>query len=181
MVPQVARVANEYGVPVISSGGTDSITEKYALGIETRYFDRKKNPFGVHVLHIGDLDPHGIHIFIALAEDASAFNREAKNDYTTVDFTRLAVTPAQIIDLSLTTNPVKIATAMPAYPYDFTCQAEAIPPDKLAEIVRSAITDQREELTGWKFNEAAYARVLKAEKRLQKSLLKRLKARGATS
>jgi hypothetical protein len=181
MVPQVARVANEYGVPVISSGGTDSITEKHALGIEARYFDRKKNPFGVHVLHIGDLDPHGIHIFIALAEDASAFCREAENDFVSLDFTRIAVTPAQIIDLGLVKNKLKPFKGMPAFPYDFTCQVEAIPPDELADIIRSAITDQRENLTGWKFNEAAYARVLKAEKRLQKSLLKRLKDERAAS
>jgi hypothetical protein len=29
MVPQVARVANPYGVPVISSGGFESLTEKH--------------------------------------------------------------------------------------------------------------------------------------------------------
>ncbi|HKI15242.1 MAG TPA: hypothetical protein VKA12_09620 [Roseiarcus sp.] len=55
----------------------------------------------------------------------------------------LAVTPQQVIELGLTTQ-----TANPADAREFdgvngdgvsTCQAEAIPPDQLAEIVRSAV------------------------------------------
>jgi hypothetical protein len=178
MVPQVARVADEWGVPVVSSGGTDSIAEKHNLGIED--YDQEKNEYGVHVLHIGDLDPNGIHIFIALSEDASAFP-QVYSDGEAPDFTRIAVTPDQVERLELRKNPVKRQInkkgqdVTPAYPHDYTCQAEAIAPDELARIVRAAITDERETLTGYCFDQTAYDKVLAAEKRLQKSLLKRLK------
>jgi hypothetical protein len=154
MVPQVERVANEYGIPVISSGGFDSLTEKHALGEE--YNDAE-------VLHIGDLDPHGIHIFIALAEDVSAFASHYGN---VIDFTRLAVTPKQIEKLHLDTSPLERNDKTPAYPHDFTCQAEAIPPNELAKIVRKAILDR--------LDDDAYSAVLVNEDELHTELEDRL-------
>ncbi len=71
MVPQLARVAHEYGIPVLSSGGFDSVTEKHAFAVEIANDGRP-----TEVLHIGDHDPSGAHMFIALAEDVEAFARE---------------------------------------------------------------------------------------------------------
>jgi hypothetical protein len=51
MVPQLARVANPFGVSVISSGGFDSLTEKHLFG---------QDRYDIEVLHIGDFDPSGI-------------------------------------------------------------------------------------------------------------------------
>jgi hypothetical protein len=157
MVPQIARVANRYGVHVMSSGGFDSITEKHAMG---RDLDNTE------VLHIGDLDPSGIHVFISLAEDVSAFAEHYGND---VDFTRLAVTPKQVKKLKLHTsprerNPDGTWKDDRAYPHDFTCQAEAISPDDLANIVRDAITDPE------RFDRDAYDEVLAAEEELHAEL-----------
>jgi hypothetical protein len=45
------------------------------------------------VLHIGDHDPSGVHVFSSLAEDVRAICDEHAVDVT---FTRLAVTPEQI-------------------------------------------------------------------------------------
>jgi hypothetical protein len=128
MVPQLARVADEYGIPVMSGGGFDSLTEKHRLA---------ESNDDTEVLHIGDFDPSGIHVFVSLAEDVSAF---AKHYGRTIDFTRLAVTPDQIEELSLNTSPLKRTdhSHMLAFSGDVTCQAEAIPPDELARIVREA-------------------------------------------
>jgi hypothetical protein len=56
----------------------------------------------------------------------------------------------------------------PAYPHNFTCQAEAIPPDELARIVREAIEDRID----WK----AYNKVLRREKALHSELAKKLRS-----
>jgi hypothetical protein len=153
MVPQLARVANEYGVPVFSSGGFDSLTEKHLFG-------RDRN--GIEVLHIGDFDPSGIWMFIALAEDISAFADEYGN---TIDFTRIAVTPEQIEKLGLATQDMNPDDKR-AFPGTITAQAEAIAPDELARILRKAIEDR--------FNMKVYRAVLKQEKALHEELGERL-------
>src|SRR5688572_4606243 len=63
MMPQLARVAEAYSVPVFSSGGFDSLTIKFNIAEEFSSWKRVK------VLHIGDHDPSGIHVFHSLAED----------------------------------------------------------------------------------------------------------------
>jgi hypothetical protein len=100
----------------------------------------------VEVLHIGDHDPSGAHIFLALQEDVEAF---ATFYSLSISFTRLAVTPEQVIELSLPTAPPK-ATDRRAFE-GTTCQAEAIPPDVLRQILLDAVRervddDVREEL-----------------------------------
>jgi hypothetical protein len=118
MAPMLAEVARQYGVPVLSSGGFDSLTAR------------------AEVLHIGDHDPSGVHLFSSLAEDVAAMVDYLGGEFEPV-FTRLAVTPAQIAELDLPTAPPK-ATDRRAFSGE-TVQAEAIPPDVLARIVREAI------------------------------------------
>jgi hypothetical protein len=67
MKPQIEAVADDYGVPVIASGGFDSLTAKYQLA----------GSLGEHhelteVLHIGDHDPSGVHLFTSMADDIKA-------------------------------------------------------------------------------------------------------------
>jgi hypothetical protein len=88
MVPQLADVANDYGIPVISSGGFDSVTEKHGLAERISWNGRP-----VEVLHIGDYDPSGVHTALNLAEDVGAFVEVLGGE---AEFTRLAVTPEQI-------------------------------------------------------------------------------------
>ena len=71
MVPQLARVVNPFGVPVISSGGFESVTEKYNFAVQVAEEERE-----TEVLHIGDHDPSGVHLFLSLAEDVQAFADE---------------------------------------------------------------------------------------------------------
>jgi len=60
MVPQLARVAESYGIPVMSSSGFESTTDKYRFAEELAGHDRP-----TEVLHIGDHDPSGAHMFLA--------------------------------------------------------------------------------------------------------------------
>jgi hypothetical protein len=166
MVPQLFRITDPYGIPVMSSGGFDSITEKHTLAFENT---------NTEVLHVGDLDAHGDRDFVALAEDVSAFANYYGNH---VSFTRLAVVcnpdNDQVKRLNLPTSPhipkrnKRGEITSPAYPHNFTCQAEAIPPDELARIVREAIEDRID----WK----AYNKVLRREKALHSELAKKLRS-----
>lgn len=129
MAPMLRRTADPFGVPVITSGGFDSVTAKHDLAAELVQHDRAE------VLHIGDHDPSGVHLFTSLAEDVAAF--VAARGGPAPVFSRLAVTPAQAEVLRLPTAPAK-PTDRRAFTGE-TVQAEAIPPDVLALIVRDAI------------------------------------------
>jgi len=82
MVPQLARVANPYGITAMSSGGFDSVTEKHRFAVEVANDDRP-----TEVLDTGDHDPSGAHKYLSYAEDIQAFARELGGE---VSFTRLA-------------------------------------------------------------------------------------------
>jgi hypothetical protein len=67
--------------------------------IAVRHFARDGD---TRVLHIGDHDASGVHVFQSLAEDVTAFVARRRS----VSFHRLA-TPAQIIKLILPTASAK--------------------------------------------------------------------------
>lgn len=128
MAPQLERVCDPYSIPVYSSGGFDSVTVKHDMA---RAFSRIGR---VRVLHIGDHDPSGVHIFGSLDEDVRAFIGEFGGD---AEFVRLAVTPDHIARHGLPTAPPKTTDRR-----NFTgetVQAEALPPDVLATILQDAI------------------------------------------
>jgi hypothetical protein len=154
MAPQLAAVADEYGIPVISSGGFDSTTERHRLAEEAAAQNRP-----TEYLHIGDHDPSGVHLFLAFAEDVEAFAADLGG---AVQFTRLQVT-----DLDLPTAPPK-ATDRRAFAGE-TCQAEAIPPDMLARILRDGIEER--------IDHDALAAVLAEEEEARQFLLQRLGGR----
>jgi hypothetical protein len=131
MVPQLERIATEFSVPVLSSGGFDSVTVKH---------DQAKQFAGmgsVLVLHVGDHDPSGVHVFGSLDEDVRAFCEELGGH---VEFRRLAVLPEHVEKYSLETSAAK-ANDRRAFTGD-TVQAEALPPDVLAAIVRQAVESE---------------------------------------
>jgi hypothetical protein len=96
MVPQIERVASPFGIAVHSSGGFDSLTAKRDLA------DRLGEYAAVEVLHIGDHDPSGVHLFSSMAEDVARIAEGLGLDVD-IRFTRLAVTPAQVAALELLT------------------------------------------------------------------------------
>jgi hypothetical protein len=133
MVPQLERVAEPYGVAVRSSGGFDSTTVKHQLG---QLYGQQSKP--VVVLHVGDLDPSGEHICSNLAEDVGAFTTHYGGELSVL---RIAVTENQQATFDLPTAPAK-PTDRRSFSAAFTVQAEALPPDQLASIVRNAIEQQ---------------------------------------
>jgi hypothetical protein len=122
MLAQLRRVCAPYGVHVVSGGGFDSCTDKWQFAQLVKEARCK-----VQVLHIGDLDRHGESIFEVLAEDVQAFD-----GYRSVDFVRLAVTEKQVHDLELVSSADD----------ELIVQAEAIPPDILADLVDEAIRER---------------------------------------
>lgn len=128
MVPMLYRITQKYGVPVFSSGGFDSLTSKHEMA--SRMVGRN-----YEVLHIGDYDPSGVHVFFSLSEDVNAF---AGHD---VGFTRIAVTPDQIDQWHLPTAPPK-QTDRRRFDDSRTVQAEAIAPDVLVQFLEDEITSR---------------------------------------
>ena len=104
------------------AAGSDSVSDKWGFA---NLVARARVPFDV--LYIGDLDPHGKVIFEVLTEDVTAFAFRGA-----VSFTRIAVTQEQIDAHSLPTDP----------DHPDVVQAEALPPDILADIVDTAIRDR---------------------------------------
>lgn len=132
MVPQVGRVAHEYGAAVFSSGGFDSLTAKHEAA--QRMMERRRPTI---VLHVGDLDPSGLSIFDSAAEDVAALVRDLGGELTP-SFSRVAVTEAQVLTYELPTAPAKAADKRGEW-RGGTVQCEALPPDTLADEVRVAI------------------------------------------
>lgn len=140
----------------MSGGGFDSLTDKHNFAAALAAEDRP-----VEVLHIGDHDPSGVSMFLAFLEDVEAFTRDLGGDAT---FTRLAVTPEQIVAYGLPTAPPKAGDDR-AFNGQ-TCQAEALAPDALASTLRTAI-EQR-------LNQRAYEKVLRQERKIRRELSQRL-------
>ncbi|MET4127173.1 hypothetical protein ACSSV6_000560 [Roseovarius sp. MBR-38] len=160
MAPMLARVANPYGVPVLTSGGFDSLTAKHDLARELAAAMDMGQP--AEILHIGDLDPSGEHLFTSLAEDVSAMTETLFG--AAPRFTRLAVTREQAAALDLPTAPPK-PTDKRRFEGD-TVQCEAIDPATLSGILRDAIEARR--------NADAAARLLDREAAIRADLVARL-------
>jgi hypothetical protein len=158
MVPQLERVVHPFGVTVMSGGGFDSTTDRHNFAAALAGHER-----ATEVLHIGDHDPSGAHMFLAFLEDVEAFARELGGQAT---FTRLAVTPQQIGEYRLPTAPPKEGDKR-AFS-GITCQAEALPPDVLANILRTAIEER--------VDQRVLDRVLRQERRIRRDLTKRFVA-----
>ena len=134
MVPQLQRAAHPYSVPVLSSGGFDSITAKHAQAREIAGDERL-----TIVLHVGDHDPSGVHLYGSLDEDVRAF---VDGYGGWCEFERLAVTPEHVERYGLPQAPPK-ATDRRAFT-GLTTQAEALDPARLADIVREAIEERQD-------------------------------------
>lgn len=120
----------KYGVPVFPSGGFDSTTIKY--GAACRFLEHDRPTV---VLHVGDYDPSGVSLFVAVSEDISAFYVDLGGEQPP-EFVRAAVIRDQIDRYGLPTAPPKKSDKRSVFTDTITVQAEALPPDVLqAEIV----------------------------------------------
>lgn len=163
MAPMLSRAASPFGVPVLTSGGFDSLTAKYRLAVELA--NTMRSGAEVEVLHIGDHDPSGVHLFTSLAEDVTEMAACLEPSHKALPiFTRLAVTAEQAVEMDLPTAPPK-STDRRAFEGQ-TVQAEAIDPATLSMIVTRAITARRDDY------EAAVTREMEAQMRAE--IMKRL-------
>ncbi|MCO6010001.1 hypothetical protein NE236_34030 [Actinoallomurus purpureus] len=135
MVPQLVRIGEEFGIACFSGGGFDGLAGKHDAAVRAVEGGQKSL-----ILHLGDLDPSGEHLFTSLAEDVIAFAAAAGAE---VKFERVAVTAEQVVTYNLPTAPPK-TTDRRSFSGAATTQAEALPPDILAAIVRQAIEAHRD-------------------------------------
>jgi hypothetical protein len=182
MIPQLQRLANPYGITVYNSGGFDKVTGKYGVA---KAIANQEQP--ITVLHIGDHDPSGVHIFKTLADDVIAFAEtlaeENELDPPDIEFVRVAVIPEQAHDLALPTAlpnkqdnrdfdklVIRHTTWLGPESVDIdpdeSWQAEALDPATLAEIVGDAIVSR--------IDRAALARVKVHEAKIRATVQKNL-------
>lgn len=141
MVPMVAQMIAAFGIVVRSSGGFSGVTAKYALAENiAKHFYEFDRP--TVILHMGDYDPSGEHIFLNLERDVGAFLDDITAGSVSL-FHRIAVTPEQIVWFALPTAPAKLSDnrSFAGLNGDGTSivQVEALNPDDLAKIVNAAI------------------------------------------
>jgi hypothetical protein len=178
MVPQLARIADPFNIEVCSSGGFDSLTDKYKLG--RHWADQG----AITLLHIRDQDPSGVHMCQALAEDLIAFAC-----FGGVEIVRLGVLPDQAATFGLVDAPpkesddrrfdkmlIRVRTGevpeFVAIDPDKTWQVELDPRD-LADIVRSAIETR--------LDRAAFERVIEHEIKARQDVLSLLSGLDANN
>jgi hypothetical protein len=122
---------------VISGGGFDSLTAKHDLAQEIAKSNRP-----VRLLHVGDYDPSGVHLFSALDEDVRGFLTRLNPDARVVS-ERVAILPEHVERFQLQPGPAK-ATDNRSFvgigdDPTATVQAEALAPDDLADLVEAAL------------------------------------------
>jgi hypothetical protein len=137
MAPQLARIADDYSVPVFSSGGFSSLS---AVRLIAGRACRRDVP--TVILHVGDFDPSGESIFEAVTADAAAFVEADRVILPQrIIPLRVALTADQVEAYDLETAPAKRTDSRSAKWDGETCQLEALAPDELADIVRHAINE----------------------------------------
>lgn len=150
IVPMVAGMVAPYGAEVRSKSGFDGAGAKEALAREILEHYRQTGRATV-LLHLGDYDPSGEHVYSALVEDLRAFLEDVADDALIAR--RVALTEAQIISRSIPTEPRKTRTLKDgrivwaddrAYPgiagdVSVTCQLEALAPPDLESILELEI------------------------------------------
>jgi hypothetical protein len=177
MMPQLERVCEPYSIPVYSCSGFDSVSAKYQLKEACwREFVYKGRP--TVILHLGDHDPSGESIFNdGLVQDIHAFLAEDvphKDPREIADFERVALTQEQVTSLGLETTPPKESDSRTAnWKGSGACQLEALPPDKLAELLETAIRRR--------LDMAVYAEDLQAEEEERRRITKALPAVGGAA
>jgi hypothetical protein len=133
MIPMVAAVTSSFGVAVYGSGGFESVAAKHDAAQRIAH-----RSVPTTVLSIGDLDPSGLSIVDAAADDVQVFVEQLDAAPPTV--IRLAVTGDQVARYGLETAPQKRTDRRSDHMTE-TVQAEALSPDQLTGLVRAALED----------------------------------------
>jgi hypothetical protein len=137
MCQQLAQIGEEFSIRAYSSSGFDSLTAKKSLADRICYIGKR-----AVILHLGDLDPSGEAIFNTVAEDVRSFVlADRYHGLVDVEFRRVALTRDQVEEFALPTAPAKASDSRTSGWRGETCQLEALAPDQIAEMVKTAIYD----------------------------------------
>ena len=118
-------VTSRFDVPLMVCRGFTSETFAYEAVEEWEEIGKDE----VHVYHLGDFDRSGQD---AAKDLRDKLNRFARDRDVRFFFERLAVTESQVEYFNLPTRePKRNTTADKRWPYDYACELDAIPPDKL--------------------------------------------------
>jgi hypothetical protein len=176
MLPQLGKVADPYGVPVYSCSGFNSLASVRAV-VDRVLYNGDVHGVPTVVLHVGDFDPSGITVYNAFTEDVGRFVHADRHYRYRQELhaVRVALTIEQIESDQLVTNDFDREKAkrdkhphVRGWKHDFTCQAEALPPARLAAIVEDAIV-------AW-FDQDTYQDVLSKERPERQRITWRLPA-----
>ncbi len=169
MLPQLARVAHEFSIPVFSASGFTGLT-----GIRM-IVDRARDTDGETVLlHVGDYDPSGVAIFDSMTRDAQAFLEHDRIIHLQkIHPVRVALTGEQVAGYGLATTPAKATDSRSGRWHGETCQLEALAPNLLADLLRAVILD-------W-VNEDRLRLEIEREDRDRVALLRALPPAGGTA
>jgi hypothetical protein len=86
------------------------------------------------IYHFGDFDPSGVNAGEKIEETLREMTSDAE-----IHFERVAVTPEQITAWNLPTRPTKMTDSRAKGFGDISVELDAIQPDRLRKLVRSAI------------------------------------------
>lgn len=145
MGPSLNKAARPYGVGVFATGGFPGVTVTHSMAQRVIAADEAGQRFVF--LHLGDYDPSGESIFDAMTTDALHFYAGESGGGKLSDYEdqfnalRVALTREQVGEHQLPTAPAKTSDSRSVNWFDETCQAEAMPPDLLAETVREALVE----------------------------------------
>lgn len=133
MVPLVENIAKDFGAFLGAGQGFDTLTNKHELAEKIVQYG------AVLILHVGDLDSSGHTICTALDQDLTAFAKEMGGH---IEMQRIALTEEQVHEYNLPSVPRDKTTDRSnhgtGFESDLICQAEALPPGELRQIVREA-------------------------------------------
>lgn len=136
------RVCTQLDVPFFSCRGYTSQSEMWIAAQRLIAYNRDNHQQPV-IFHFGDHDPSGIDMSRDIADRLNLFG-------TRMDFERLALNMNQVEEYNPPPNPAKLSDSRAGKYIDLygdeSWEIDALPPDKLAELVRGAINgiiDQR--------------------------------------
>jgi hypothetical protein len=121
----------ELAVSLYPAGGFTSISLAYQAA---EYINHRDDGRPVVIFYIGDYDPAGVIIDVALEREL----REHLNDDVDLDFRRIAITPEQIEAYDLPTKPRKASDRRASH-VESTVEAEAMPAHTMRELLREEI------------------------------------------
>jgi hypothetical protein len=145
MLPQVSRVLSRYCVPAYTCGGFDSVQGKWEAAMDcAREFERSGR--STVILHMGDLNAHGLSIYEVIRSEMLAFVAEELPEEKGEDvilFERVALVEDQVPEVG------KIPFEPPppssknhrekTWSLDHTCELDALDPAVMLSILREAV------------------------------------------